>query len=130
MRRLAIGIGAVAVLVLLGVVAVSSVRGRLHAPAAVTAQPAPEALAAENARLRAEVARLEAERDTRARATASPVPGPAQNPQPQVPAAPPRRQALPAPAVRVQHRPAAEPAANGFTEPQTFESISTTHQRR
>jgi hypothetical protein len=127
-RRLVLGIAAVALLAAFCVFAVSSVRGRLRAAVPVAAVPeaGSAALQADNARLRAEVARLIAERDAAlARATASPVPPLPQGAAEQAPAPQP---AEPARASLPPHR-AAVPAApsNGFTEPQTFESVSTTH---
>jgi len=116
--RLALGIAAVALAAGLCVVAVWSVRGRLPAPVSV-APAADGALRAENLRLRAEVARLTAERDA---ALATPrLAGPHATPftapvQEAPPVTPPRRAAKPA-----------APASGEFTEPQTFGSASTSN---
>jgi hypothetical protein len=118
--RLALGIAAVALAAGLCVAAVWSVRGRLPAPTAVTVAPASDpAVRAENLRLRAEIARLTAERDAAA-ARSRPLPEPpAVSAAPmQAPAAVPHRQAA---------KPAAAPQSGGFTEPQTFESVSTSN---
>ena len=124
--RLALGIVAVALIAGLCFAAVWSALGRLPAPVAV-APAADPALRAENIRLRAEVARLTAERNpTLARApvaTASPVPPmPAQA----LPSASRERATEPAPLHRAaMPAPAAHP--DGFAEPQTFTSVSTAY---
>jgi hypothetical protein len=120
--RLALGIAAVAFVAGLCIVAVWSVRGRLPAPpapVAVAPVTADAPLRAENLRLRADVARLTAERDA---ALAKPQPAPE----------PPARSTAPAPSpapVRPQHasKPAAPAQPEGFSEPQTFTSVSTAY---
>jgi hypothetical protein len=124
-QRLILGIAAVALVAGLCIAAVWSVRGRLQMAAAPVATASDgAALAAENARLRAEIARLTTERNAAlarppaARFATPPAAAPAPDAE-TVPPAAPARPVHPA-------TPAEPPAGSGgFTEPQTFTSVST-----
>jgi hypothetical protein len=116
--RLVLGIAAVALFAGLCFAAVWSDRGRLPAqPSSVAVAPADDqALRAENLRLRAEVARLMAERNA---APAKAAPALARPPVSATSALePPLTQS------RQPAKPAAPPSGE-FTEPQTFGSAST-----
>ena len=121
-RRLLLGVGAVAVVAALCFVAVWSVRGRLTVPAqtAHVQQTQPSAVAVDEAKiaaLEAEVARLQSERDD-ALARLHDL-------QAQAAAASPAL-AETRPAEPQQHHHVQAPADHdGFGEPETFSSIST-----
>jgi hypothetical protein len=120
-QRLILGIAAVAVVAGLCFAAVWSVRGRLQpAPAPVALASPDPALVSENARLRAEVAHLTAERNAAL----------AQKRQPVAPVVqPPADTAAPAESARPSKlaKPQRPSGSDGFSEPQTFDSISTSN---
>jgi hypothetical protein len=130
-RRLALGVTAVAVVAALLIAALWSAHNRFRgAPPTVAAAPSGAApdLEAENLRLRAEVARLTAERD---RALAAvPVrsaPVHTASPEPALPSAQSRPQPVPvanSPGRRLPE-PVSAPPLGSFSEPQTFSSTST-----
>jgi hypothetical protein len=128
-RRLALGVTAVAVVAALLIAALWSAHNRFRsAPPPVAAAPSGTApdLEAENLRLRAEVARLTAERD---RSRAAPVrtasPEPAGLPLQSRPEAPPAAPPAANPSGRRMPVPVSAPALDGFSEPQTFSTVST-----